>query len=54
MQLRNDDSILALSLWETLGSEYLERRADLQERVDFNQHQTLPNYFLIASQDVLP
>lgn len=54
MQLRNEDSILALSLWETLGSEYLERRADLQERVDLNQRQSLPNYFLIASQEILP
>ena len=26
IQLRNEDSILSLILWETIGTEYLERR----------------------------
>lgn len=53
MQLRNEDSISALTLWETLGSEYLERRAELQDRVDFNNQQGLPNYFMMASHEIL-
>lgn len=51
MQMRNDDSALALSLWETIATEYQER-TDLQHlRVE--KKEPIPNYVMMAHQEIL-
>lgn len=53
MQLRNEDSLLALSLWETIGTEYLDRIGELKDRIN-DGNQLLVNLVLSANRDILP
>lgn len=48
MRMRNHDSARALSLWETISTEYLERVQDNQERVNENHGQQVPNLVKLA------
>ena len=54
MQMRNHDSARALSLWETIATEYIERVQDAQERVNEIHGQQVPNLIKLAQNDILP
>lgn len=51
MQIRDEDSTHALTLWEVIANEYIDRDLELRMRVE-NQ-QTLPNYVVMVQQDIL-
>jgi hypothetical protein len=48
MQLRNEVSLSALHLWETIGTEYLERAQDINDRVNEQHGQQVPNLVMNA------
>lgn len=54
MQYRNMHSAKALTLWEIIGTEYLERAMDLNQRVNEHQGQNLPNFVQQAQAQILP
>jgi len=54
MHNRNSDSAKALSLWETIATEYLERYQEAKERVNDVHGQQVPNLVKLAQNEILP
>ena len=54
MRMRNLDSARAVSLWETISTEYLEIVKDNLERVNENHGQQVPNLVKLAQNEILP